>query len=205
MKCKKTIVLILTVLILLGLGLVKHNGICIGNIEEVQAASYDDYRYWSQGASDIPGVRKYGCWIVAQSKMIYEANIDRDSTFNPDVYYYWEVKNGYVNSNIYQLNGAYAPVAYANQKGKNLYYHGFLAATDEQLWKNINAGYYTIVRVSTSPGKYHYVMVANDISKEKGTIYVYDSTSVTTSEAPKALSIYPTRYGGYVYSLNAPV
>lgn len=164
------------------------------------AASYtSDYRYWSQGASDVAGVRSYGCWIVAQAKMIYEANINRETSFNPDTYYYWEKSNGYVNSGFYQINGDKAPVTYANQRGKNLEYLGYWTATDSQLWFNINAGYYTILKVNNGG---HYVLLDNTTSKQKGQLYCYDSWSQSASYGTKPLSNYSSRSGGYVYKAN---
>ena len=54
-------------------------------------SSYDtDYRKWSQGASSFPALRPYGCWVVAQSKLIYEVGINNSASFNPDVYYCWQ-------------------------------------------------------------------------------------------------------------------
>ena len=167
-----------------------------------QAASYSsDYRYWSQGASDVAKLRQYGCWVVAQAKMIYEANINREASFNPDTYYYWQRDNGYINSGFYQLNGAQSPVAYANQRGKNLEYLGYWNADNNQLWFNINAGYYTILKVKNGG---HYVMLDNASSKQHGQLYCYDSWSQRTSYGSQPLSVYGTVNGGYVYKANNP-
>ena len=172
---------------------------------EVQAASYaSDYRYWSQGGSDDAGMRSYGCWVVAQSKLIYETNIDRSSSFNPDTYYAWQKTYGYIDSGYYQTDGANAPVAYANQKGKNLNYLGYWNASDDQLWFNINAGYYTILKVTAPEGFTHYVMVANELSKQNGVLYCYDSFTNSGSANPQKLTRYSTRHGGYVYTANNP-
>lgn len=61
-----------------------------------------DYRYWSQGGSDYGVMRSYGCWIVAQAKLLYETNVERSSSFNPDSYFLWQLNNGqiYSSSNI---------------------------------------------------------------------------------------------------------
>lgn len=167
---------------------------------KVEAASYSsDYRYWSQGASDDSGMRKYGCWVVAQSKLIYETNINRSSSFNPDTYLQWQKDNGYINSGYWQTNGGQAPVAYAAQLGKELTYLGYWDASSDQLWFNINAGYYTILTVNNGD---HYIMLANELSKEKGELYCYDSSSSVTSFSPRALSHYSTINGGHVYQYN---
>ena len=171
--------------------------------EKVQAASYSsDYRYWGQGGSDDAGMRSYGCWVVAQAKMLYEANVDRSSTFNPDTYFQWQKVNGYINSDYNQTNGANAPVAYANQKGKNLNYLGYWDSSDNQLWFNINAGYFTILKVTAPEGFTHYVMVANELSKQNGVLYCYDSFTTSGSTTPQKITRYATRHGGYVYSGN---
>lgn len=183
----------------------------IGAVKASAASYSSDYRYWSQGASDITGsggnsgVRRWGCWIVAQSKMIYEANINRESSFNPDSYYYWEKANGYVDSGYGQINGALAPVAYAKQRGKNLNYLGNWSAAENQIWFNINAGYYTIVKVH-SGGGVHFVLVDNATSRRKGKINIYDSSSKNTIVGSCSLSNYKT-ITSYVYKAanSAPV
>lgn len=191
---KKIISLLLTVIMLLGVMPMTNTGMT------AQAASYSsDWRYWSQAASDIWGIRSYGCWVVAQAKLIYEANIDRSSSFNPDSYYWWQVNNGYIDGGFYQTNGANAPVAYANQKGKSLQYLGYWSASDDQLWYNINAGYFTIVKVNNGG---HYVYIANDLSKQKGQIYCYDSWTDYTPSKPRLLNYYGVHDGGYVYKTS---
>lgn len=178
---------------------------------DAKAASYSqDYRYWSQGGSDDQGMREVGCWIVAQAKMLYEANINRDSSFNPDVYFQWQVNNGYVkdveHGDYNQTNGGYAPVAYANQCGKNLEYLGYWNASDDQLWYNINAGYYTILYVGgTNTGGSHYVLIDNDLSKSSGKLYCYDSFSDRGSIVPQLITRYSIHKGGYVYKANNPI
>lgn len=162
---------------------------------KAQAASYSgDYRYWSQGASDDYNMRQYGCWVTAQAKLLYETNVDRSAGFNPDSYLNWQRSNGLINSGFYQTNGGNAPSIYASQKGKQLTYLGNWNADANQLWFNINAGYYTIVKV---PG--HYVMLANQLSKEKGVLYCYDSWTPSSSVAPQPLSRYSSWQSGYVY------
>ena len=165
-KIKMTAVILPILAVLLGVF-----QIVPGAENKIQAASYSgDYRYWSQGASDDYNMRQYGCWVTAQAKLLYETNVDRSAGFNPDSYLYWQRNNGLINSGFYQTNGGNAPSIYASQKGKKLTYLGNWNADANQLWFNINAGYYTIVQV---PG--HYVMLANQLSKEWGTLYCYDS------------------------------
>lgn len=164
---------------------------------EAEAAAYGgDYRYWGQGQSDYQGMRDYGCWVVAQTKLLYETGIDR--TLNPDAYYLWQRNNGFI-SGMNQLNGRNAPSIYARQKGKSLTYIGDWGAASSQLWFNINGGYYTIVKVLAPEGFTHYVMIANQLSKEKGILYCYDSWNVRRNTNPQPLSRYKKWYNGFVY------
>lgn len=104
---------------------------------EVSAAtaSYNNnWRCWNQGQSDNADMRAYGCWVTAQAKLLYETGVDRSASFNPDTYLAWQKANGYINSGFYQTNGGVAPVAYANQKGKNLEYLGNWNSDAGQLW-----------------------------------------------------------------------
>ena len=162
------------------------------------AAYSGDYRYWSQGRSDYADMRAYGCWVVAQAKLLYETGVDRSASFNPDVYMNWQKNNGYLNSGFYQTNGGYAPVAYANQKGKNLEYLGEWTANTNQFWFNINAGYYTIIKV---PG--HYIYLDNQMSKSTGQLYCDDSyTNTNINSGPRLLSNYSSFLSCYVYKSN---
>lgn len=156
----------------------------------VSAANYSsDYRYWSQGASSNSKMDKYGCWVVAQAKLIYESGVDRSSGFNPDTYMTWEQNNGYLNSNFNQVNGVNAPVAYANSKGKTLSYLGSTSSSVEsKIWDNISKGYWSIIYVKTSSGGDHYVMVANSLSSQNGVLYCYNSYVGYSSASPTTIS-----------------
>lgn len=116
----------------------------------VKASSYGgDYRFWSQGGSDYQGMRDVGCLITAQAKMLYEANVIRDASFNPDAWYDWLVANGKIaGGKDLNMRDHAAPAQYADSVGKQLEYLGKWNADDAQLWFNINQGYYTIVHVS---------------------------------------------------------
>lgn len=171
------------------------------------ASSYSgDYRYWSQGGSDYVGMREVGCLITAQSKMLYEANIIRESYFNPDQWYLWLLNHGYIaSSSNLNMKDHKAPVYYANSIGKNLEYLGYWKASDDQLWFNINAGYYTILNVSgTNTGGQHFVLIDNELSKSTGKLYCYDSFSDRGSVSPQLISRYSEHNGGHVYKANNP-
>lgn len=166
------------------------------------AAVYSsDYRYWSQGASELEKMRLYGCWIVAQAKLIYETNVNREESFNPDVYYYWQKDNGFVDSGFYQTNGGYAPVSYSKEKEKPLEYLGYFKATEEKLWENINNGYYSIIQLNNGG---HYVYLDNETSKKKKKLYCFDSWSEQYSYGTRLLSNYKKWDVCYVYKVCDP-
>lgn len=155
-----------------------------------------DYHYWSQGASELEKMRKYGCWIVAQAKLLYETNVDRGQDFDPDSYYYWQSESGYVDSAFYQTNGGYAPVAYSKEKGKPLEYLGYFTATKEKLWENINNGLYCVVQVNNGS---HYVYLDNETSLKKNKLYCMDSWSEQYSYGTRLLANYKKWDVCYVY------
>ncbi|MFR2638162.1 MAG: hypothetical protein ACLS9M_11165, partial [[Eubacterium] siraeum] len=153
------------------------------------AASWpSDYRNWSQAASDNSMMRSYGCWVVAQAKLLQEIGAT-PSGFNPDSYLNWEKSNGYINSNFNQVNGVNAPCKYAQQQGKSLSYLGTTSSNiTSKIWDNINNGYYSIIYVKTSAGSSHYVMIGNALSKSNNAIWVYNSNTAQSSAKPTSLS-----------------
>lgn len=172
----------------------------------VNAATYaGDYRYWSQGSSDYIPMREVGCLITAQAKMLYEADVNRSSSFNPDWWYNWLLSNGYIaSSNNLNMKDHAAPAYYANSIGKDMTYLGYWKADDSQLWYNINAGYYTIINVGN-----HFVLIDNNTSKSTGQLYIYDSFTGSApsyytnyNTGPRLLSNYQNRYGGHTYRVN---
>lgn len=176
--------------------------------KNVMAASYSkDYRLWSQGGSDYSGMRQVGCLITAQAKLLYEANVNRSASFNPDVWYNWLLSHGGIASSTnLNMKNHNSPVNYAKSLGKNLNYLGYWKADDAQLWYNINAGYYTIVHVSgTNTGGSHFVLLDNALSKQTGVLYCYDSFSDRGSVNQQRLSRYSIHNGGHVYSGNNTV
>lgn len=150
------------------------------------AANYSsNYQEWSQGASDYDEMST-GCWIVAQAKLIYESGIDRSKNFNPDTYYLWEKANGFISSNgRKQVNGWQAPIAYAKTKGYDLVcYENRVNFDKSKVFNNTQKGFYTILGRDTNA---HYVLVANELTKENNEIWYYESSSSSASKKPKAL------------------
>ena len=141
--------------------------LCIIFTTKTFAASYSsDYRYWNQLDSDNDWIKSYGCLVTAEAKLLYASGVDRSQWLNPDTYYNWKNAMGFGNGNWTSLE------TYANQKGELLTYMGECSANDNQLWANINAGYYTILQLSG-----HWVLVDNQESKAHGVIYVDQSGS----------------------------
>ncbi len=172
----------------------------------VFASGYSsDYRKWSQGASADSGMRRAGCWIVAQAKLIYEAGIDRSAEFNPDSYLLWERANGFVGSNNYmQYGGGKSVSAYASSKGKSLDFLGMTGYdVTNRIWSNIQNGYYTIVKVWMPGTGDHYVMIANELSKQTGKLCCYNSNSNTTAPEPSTLESKGFRVT-LVYTYSSP-
>ena len=165
----------------------------VGETVKASAASYTaDYRNWSQGASDVTNMRKYGCWVTAQAKMLQEAGMTPDG-FNPDVYLKWQQDKGYINSGFYQTNGTKAPCEYAKSQGDELTHVETVSSNiKDKIWENINNGYYTILYVTyaNSDGSTgtHYVMIANELSKENNEIWVYNSYSSSSNAKPTTLA-----------------
>ena len=126
-----------------------------------------DYRYWNQ--SNYSGL-EYQCYVVAEAKLLYAANIQRDPAFNPLSWFWW--KNGY---------GSYAggPPSlmenYATSVGKQLTYGGNCSSSD--VWDKINAGYYVILHLTNGqPGDVgHYAFVDNEYSRLNGAIWIDES------------------------------
>lgn len=169
------------------------------------ASSYSaDYKYWSQGAADYYKMKKYGCWVVSQARMIYESGVNDNASFNPDVYLSWQQKNGYINNGFYQTNGTYAPVAYAKSIGDNNLI--FLGTTykniKNKILENISNGYYSILKVTAN--SYHYTMVANEESIAHNEIWIYDTSSSKKTFAPKKLN-YTGLLELYTYKYDAPI
>ena len=175
-----------------------------------------NYKQWSQGQSAYSEMREVGCLIVAQAKMLYEANINREASFNPDVWYEWLWSNRCLNnppSNLYMtdLKGA---VRYASGRGKKLEYLGYWNADNAQLWYNIRAGYYSIVNVTG-----HWVLIDNATSLSTGKLYIYDSYSrgdkhptsypinnqFSWNDSPCLFSKYKSVKGAHVYKSTATV
>lgn len=173
-------------------------------VEEVQAASYSsDYRYWSQGQSDDARMRKVGCYITAQAKLLYETGVDRSAGFNPDTYFQWLEANGLtVGYNDLSMRVSDAPSRYAAQKGKSLVCIGSdWDASDNQLWYNIRMGYYTIVSMG-----WHFVMLDNETSKRTGQLHCYDSYDTPNySTGPRPMSVYPNRKCCIVFRNDSPI
>lgn len=160
---------------------------------QAYAASYSsDYRTWDQGQSDYWNVRAYGCFITAQAKMLYEIGVNR-TQMNPDFWYNWLCNNGCLQDppNHIEMTNAGGAAAYAASQGYPMTYFGAWKADDDQLWFNINAGYYTICAVPN-----HFVLIDNEKSKSTGQLYVEDNGRI------HLLHDFSAVYSGHVYRVD---
>ena len=140
--------------------------------------------WWSQGQSQYELMRQWGCFVVAQARMLSLAGISNSdaNVFNPDVFYYWLIDNGFIdhpntgNANMHSYDG---PQTYAAQLGRSLKYEGCLyTSKQDKIWENIAAGKYTIVRVYTKKnplGGSHYILVNNNASAALGRLRLFES------------------------------
>ena len=176
----------------------------------VYAGYSNDYRYWSQSDTGYTNtsyyaMKDFGCFVVAQAKLIYASGVDTSSSFNPDRYYEWEVNNGRIAnySNIEQLYPVYqGPLTYASQKGRQLNYvgtHPSPSAAD--IIGFVNQGYYIIVKLN---GGAHYAFVDNAYTKQNGVPWIDESSKDGSYKGPRPLSSYGTWNECYVYSGNNP-
>ncbi len=196
MRKKKVINILLFVIAILLLTVCKY----------VYAASYASYwKNWSQHSSDYDcddvacadSMRKSGCLIVAQAKMLYDTGVDRSSGFNPDRYGEWLQNKEYIYSMLYGVALRYfaAPQYYAEEKGKSLVYMENLSdASNAQIWSNIQNNYRTIINVGG-----HYVYVDNEKSTQNN-IIILDSSKDGYYYGERPLSDYgSSRVRAHVY------
>ena len=141
------------------------------------------WELWSQGASMylnsentgiLRNMQKWGCRVVAQSKLLVEAGLASSdvAVFNPDVYFAWTVSNGYQNSSPYE-----------NIIGQGVLEWGKLNATEitmtseaytsvDQVMKHIREGKYVIMGCGD-----HHGYVGRAASLNYGSPIVLDSIS----------------------------
>ncbi len=148
------------------------------------------WSWWDQHQSTVQLVRDYGCLIVAMSKMLVCSDCETTdyNSFNPDIYYYWCLNNGYLKNDDISMRTYASPVYYSQNSGSELVYEDVTyGENDPKIWENINAGKFTILRTwKTSPtdGTSHYVFVNNGASIETGRIRVFQSYGYNTSTCP---------------------
>ena len=156
----------------------------------VYATYKEDYRYWDQWDTSYD-FQKWGCLIVAEAKLLYAAGIDTSSEFNPDKWYDWKNLNGWGNGYPKALE------SYASEKGKSLIYKGN-CNSESEVWNNINAGYYTILKLND-----HWAFVDNEMSKANGVIYIDQSGDTIDRNGPQLLSTfgYKIETGGFYFEV----
>lgn len=152
-----------------------------------------DWRYWSQGASQYTnrngsnssGMRKAGCRVVSQAKLLVEAGIAPNDVniFNPDTLFVWGNAHGYLGTkgdlwaNVGEQKGVGCTMlAYAEASGVNLV-KGSLslsnysyAEKDALIMEYLNNGYYVIIG-----GAGHHAYVGREESLSCGSPIIWDS------------------------------
>ena len=145
------------------------------------ASSYSkDWVYWSQSDSDDSTMREYGCFVVALARILVASGVETSPDFNPDKFKDWEMNNGFMNSDYYQVNFIGDCLqTYAMQKG--LPFHTiWLFGRDTsdytpKIWDNIKNHFYTIIQYDSGTTTGHWVLVCNQASQETGKIHIYQS------------------------------
>ena len=167
-------------------------------------------------------IQSSGCHLVAQAKLLAEAGAVDANTFNPDAYFDWLMKNGYLFGK--QSDGSYAVgernigsgmIAYAKTKGVNIKkdfvsLEGKKAAEKIELIQSyIEKGYFIILDCFN-----HETYVMRTKSLQKGTPWISDSSSNYSSVSTKSgIYAYTGVYGGggaweaaftqaYLYSIS---
>ncbi len=125
----------------------------IGRNNSNAKSIYSPYwQYWSQGASKYANIRSNGYELVAYSKMLVEAGIEKGSSFSPDEFYKWGVENGSIcsDADFAKPNGR-AASDYAASKKANVEYVGSVALAkdkkqdSETIVKYLKSNYYVIL------------------------------------------------------------
>ncbi len=179
-----------TVTVIAGIGRVDPNTSSTGN-------KYDSHwQYWSQGASKylngsdeskLRNMPRYGCRVVAQSKLLVEAGLASSNvaTFNPDIYFEWTVANNFQNKSPWE----HAPIGEAViQWGKN---QGVTITRSEekytgvdQVMTHIRAGRYVIMSCTE-----HQAYIGRAASLNYGSPVVLDSGSWTSCNPGLAVAL----------------
>lgn len=139
---------------------------------------YDsNWLYWSQGASEYESMRKYGCYLVAASKLMAESGTKSSSSFDPDDLYTWSCDHDYLNAKRQVTNLKKILENYAGSKFSVLdsgYKSSAMSYTsvNTKVMNYLNDGYYVIVQ---KPG--HFMYVAREKSVNAGKVIISNSQS----------------------------
>lgn len=162
------------------------------NIEAEQAADPGDYSFgtdwntWSQSSFNNETVKKYGCRMVAYSKMLVQTGAVpmsdvENGGFNPGIFYDWCAKNGWISGMIDEVGdpagqcpGDFAQKVYGTDLSvTKLQIEGW---SDDQkkdkIMELVNAGY-TVILGCTQ----HFVCVDTAATKSNSYPYIQESYS----------------------------
>ena len=198
----------------------------------------NDWTTWSQGGSGAEylstkndgtyAMRRFGCHMIAHSKLLAEAGIVSASSFNPDIYLDWMLANNYLYGK--QSNGTVAVgersigaglIAYAKEKGATISRVATISlsgrSADEKkatVQYYINKGYYVILDYAAGEES-HETYIMREKSLQAGTPWISDSSSNYSSVSTKSgIYAYTGSQGGggkwekafqtaYVYSVKS--
>ena len=144
------------------------NGEKIGQLNKTGKGYHAYWQYWSQGASSYSSMQSYGCWMVAQSKLLVESGVcsPDPSVFNPDKFYEAAGKQ-------------FCYYADDIAKGKNIpFSRTYVDLTGNQttdavtIMNWLNSGYYCILYNGS-----HYVYVGRSASLSYGEPIILNSFS----------------------------
>ena len=141
------------------------------------------WELWSQGASMylnsentsiLRNMQKWGCRVVAQSKLLVEAGLASSdvAVFNPDVYFAWTVSNGYQNSSPYENVIGQGVLEWGKLKGTQITMTSEAYTSVNQVMQHIREGKYVIMGCGA-----HHGYVGRAASLNYGSPIVLDSIS----------------------------
>lgn len=139
---------------------------------------YDpNWLYWSQGASEYESMRKYGCYLVAASKLMAESGTKSSASFDPDDLYTWCCDHDYLNAKRQVTNlkkilenytGSKFSILDSGYRSSAMSYE----SVNTKVMNYLKDGYYVIVQ---KPG--HFMYVAREKSINAGKVIISNSQS----------------------------
>lgn len=140
------------------------------------------WKSWSQNQSTVYSQGEYkvggwGCWVVADARLLCDTGIKSSSNFTPDDLYRWYLNNGGFTGDQISKKwtwgaGYMHPVQYAKSACGNtkLKYKGQYSTDANTIVNLCRQGYYIIANVG-----FHYVYIDREATVKNNSVYIYDS------------------------------